>query len=121
MEISHKEVILLLSGNEFLNEQVEAHTRSMTIPVNVQKQTEFEVSKTIYSLIVENSGHDPQDLLDHTSEIYEKEVAGKEIGEREWAKILQKHPEILRAPIAIRGERVVICDAPSKIQELDKT
>lgn len=121
MEISHNEVILLLSGNEFLNEQVEAHSRSMSIPVNVQKQAEFEVSSTIYSLILENSDHDPRELLDNTKPEYKQEVEGKELNETAWAQILQKHPELLETPIAVRGERVVICDSPSKIHELDKT
>lgn len=119
MEFNHKEIILLLSGNEFLNEQVEAHARALSTPVNVQKQAEFEVSSTIYHLVLENSDRDPKNLVDHTAPEYKEEVQGKELGGSEWAKLLQKHPELLLTPIALKGERVVICDAPSKIQELD--
>ncbi len=119
MRISQKEVVLLLSGDEFLNEQAKAYARTLSLPVNIQEQAEQSASSTIYQLVVDNSDHDPKDLVDHTAPEYEEEVQGHELDENSWVKLLHKHPKLLRVPIAVRGEKVVILDAPSKIQRLD--
>lgn len=120
MNVSNKEVILLLSGDEFLNEQVKAYAQTLSLPVNIQKQVEHAVSSTIYEVILENSHSDPMDLVDHTAPEYEKVVQGHAMDLNSWATLLQHYPRLLKVPIAVRGEEVMICDSPSKIQHLDK-
>ncbi len=119
MKVSNKEVILLLSGDEFLNEQVKAYARTLSLPVNIQEQVEHPASSTIYQLVVENAHNDPVDLVDHTAPEYEKILQGHELDENSWVTLLHHYPKLLRVPVAVRGEKVVICDAPSKIQQLD--
>lgn len=120
MKVTNKEVILLLSGDEFLNEQVKAHARTLSLPVNIQEQVEHPASSTIYQLILDNSHSEPVDLVDHTAAEYEQVVQGHELDENSWITLLHHHPQLLKVPIAVRGEQVVICDAPSKIQKLDR-
>ena len=119
MNVSHKEVILLLSGDEYLNDQVKAYARTLSIPVNIQEQLEHAASSTIYQLVVENSHKDPVDLIDQSAPEYEKVVQGHAFDEHAWVTLLHHYPKLLKVPIALRGEKVVVCDAPSKIQQLD--
>lgn len=119
MEINNKEIVLLLSGNEFLNKQTIAHSQGMKTPVNVQKQLEEAVTSTLFSLILENCKMEPKDLLDRSDPTYQNELRGKDMTKDEWVRVLKMRPDLLRAPIGIRGDQVVVCDTPSKIQKLD--
>jgi arsenate reductase len=119
MDISNKEVVLLLSGNEYLNKQVVAHSQSLKIPVNVQEQLDGPVTSTLYSLVLEHGEMEPKHLLDRSDPQYQNELKGKDMSRDEWVRVLQQRPDLLRAPIAIRGDRVIVCEAPSQIQSLE--
>lgn len=119
MEITNKEIVLILSGNEYLNKQVLAHSQSLKTPVNIQRQLETRVTQTLYSLIINNTDMEPKHLLDRSHPKYQEHLKGSDISQDDWAMVLKSCPELLRAPVAIRGERVVICDNPSRIQSLD--
>ena len=119
MDISSKEIVLLLSGNESLNKQTIAHAQSLKHPLNVQEQLEGTTMSTLYSLILEHSDMEPKHLLDRSSAYYQSELKGKEMTREEWVSVLQQHPELLRAPIGLRGKKVVVCETPSKIGSLD--
>ena len=119
MDISSKEIVLLMSGNESLNKQTIAHAQSLKHPVNVQEQLEGITTSTLYSLILENSDMEPKHLLDRSSSYYQDELRGKDLTREEWIHVLQQHPELLRAPVGLRGKKVVVCDNPSNVQSLD--
>lgn len=119
MDISNKEVVVLLSGNEVLNKQVLAHSKSLKLPVNVQEQLNGPVTSTLYSLILEYGDMDPKHLLDRSDPKYQSDLRGKDLSNDEWVRVLQQRPDLLRAPIAIRGDRVLVCENPSSIQSLD--
>lgn len=119
MDISDQEIVLLLSGNEYLNKQVLAHSQSLRTPVNVQEQLEGTVTSTLYSLILEHGEMEPKHLLDRSDAKYQEELRGKEMTKDEWVRILQRYPGLLRAPIALRGDQVLVCESPSRILALD--
>lgn len=120
MEITNKEIVLLLSGNEYLNKQTIAHSKSLRAPVNVQDHLEEGVTSTLYSLVLENCNMEPKHLLDRSDATYQKELRGQDMTKDEWVRFLKMRPDLLRAPIAIRGDQVVVCDNPSKVQSLDR-
>ncbi len=120
MDISDREVVLLLSGNEYLNKQTLAHSRSLRTPVNVQEQMEGTVTSTLYSLILEHGEMEPKHLLDRSDPRYQEALRGKDMSKDEWVRVLQQWPELLRAPVGIRGKRVVVCESPSDVLSLER-
>ncbi|MBI1305579.1 MAG: glutaredoxin [Bacteroidetes bacterium] len=83
----------------------------------------FEYSKqkrtpTQWREIIGNLGLRPKDLLDKSKEYYQKNIRGREFEEEDWLNVLINNPELIRSPIAIRGNRALMLDNPSDILRL---
>jgi len=75
--------------------------------------TETELSAVILKLDVEI-----EDIIRKDESIYIQKFSGKTFTEKEWIKILLKHPTLIQRPIVVSKYKAVIADVPEKINEL---
>ena len=60
-----------------------------------------------------------QDLIDDEHESAEELLKGSEdFTEMDWMKILDHNPLWLKHPIAIRGDKAILCYSPSEVLQL---
>jgi arsenate reductase len=61
----------------------------------------------------------PKDLLNRAHPDYQNKIAGKTWDDEGWLNILIRNPHLLKAPIAIKREKAVLCISPNDILRLD--
>jgi len=64
---------------------------------------------------------DPKMLLNKADPYYQEHLRGRDFSEECWIKIIQKNPDLIKAPIAMRGNRAIICSTPTDIYKLTET
>ncbi|MCB0549516.1 MAG: hypothetical protein KDD19_18220 [Phaeodactylibacter sp.] len=62
----------------------------------------------------------PRELLNESHPYYMANIKGREFDEEGWFNILRTNPELIKAPIAIRGEHAVLCLTPKDVYRLAK-
>lgn len=62
----------------------------------------------------------PKELLNKAHPYYQANIRGREFDEEGWLNILRTNPELIKAPIAVRGERAVLCLNPKDVYRLAK-
>lgn len=60
----------------------------------------------------------PKDLMNKAHPYYQQHIRGREYDEEGWVNILRYNSEIIKAPIAVRGERAILCRTPTDIYRL---
>ena len=60
----------------------------------------------------------PKDLLNKAHPYYQENIRGREFDEEDWLTVLAKNPELIKAPIAVRGRRAILCNNPTDIYKL---
>ncbi len=61
---------------------------------------------------------DPKMLLNKADPYYQNNLRGREFDEESWIKIIQNNSNLIKAPIAMRGNRAIICKTPTDILKL---
>jgi len=60
----------------------------------------------------------PKDLMNKAHPYYQKHIRGREFDKESWLKIIQYNPDLIKAPIAMRGNRAILCTNPTDIYKL---
>ena len=62
----------------------------------------------------------PKELLNKALPEYQNHIRGREFTMEGWLKILQYNTHLLKAPIAIRGKKAILCESPTDIFKLNE-
>ncbi len=73
---------------------------------------------TIWKNILSKLDKSPKDLLDKSKPYYQKNIRGRDFEDRDWIYLLMHNPDLVRSPIAIRGNRAIILDNPTDIYKI---
>ena len=101
--------------------QVLAYARSIAPHIHEVEYTRTRLSNTIWRQILDMlGGPDPKTLLNKAHPYYQKNLRGKEFNREDILNIINRNPEIIRSPIAIRGKIAVFCDRAVDVLKLGK-
>ncbi len=60
----------------------------------------------------------PKELLNKAHPFYQTNIRGREFDDEGWLNIIRFNPQLIKAPIAMRGNRAVLCCTPTDIYRL---
>lgn len=117
---SDREIILFYDSQSELGKKCRAQAESSGLSVKIVDLLNEKVTGTEWLEIAELLGKNVQDLIDQEHPIF-KELYGDEkveVDENGAIAILEKHPETLVFPIAIRGNRAIQAKGSTSISKL---
>lgn len=119
MHFNNKEITLVYNASNSRDRQTLAYAMSISPHVNKQEINTVPISATLWRLILDRLQMDPKSLLNKADVEYQKLYRGSEYDEPSiWIEAIKRRPELLRAPIALYNNRVVVCDTPTAIFKL---
>ena len=68
--------------------------------------------------IVRKTGKKPEELVRTQEALYKSDYKGKMLTDSEWIAVLAAHPQLLRRPIVVNGEKAVIASPPEEIEKI---
>jgi arsenate reductase len=112
------EIQLYVKSNCSKSKKAIAYARSLSNKVNTINIGRTKGTGTIWRNILSKLDKSPKDLLDKSKPYYQKNIRGRDFEDRDWTYLLMNNPDLLRSPIAIRGNKALILDNPTDIYKI---
>ncbi len=113
------ELFLYYNPTHSIDKQARAYARSVAKYVNEINIEKEKITATGWRTILEKLNLRAKDLLNRAHPDYQNHIAGKTWDEEGWLNILARYPHLIRAPIAIKRDKAVLCIQPTEILKLN--
>jgi len=118
MKTHQREILIYYNPESSADRRTVAHAHGLTKHIKTYKFGQTPSTNTSWSQILGKLDLHPKDLMNKAHPYYQEHIRGREFNRQGYLKILKYNPEILKAPIAIRGDRAVLCNNPTDIYRL---
>lgn len=117
--INHnREILILYHPQSRSQRKTVAYAKSVTPHVKAFPFDSYNKSTLPWLRILQALNMHPKDLLDKSNPYYQLHIRGRDFDEDGWLKVLSRNPHLIRSPIAIRGNKAVLCSIPKDIYRL---
>ncbi|NNC96149.1 MAG: glutaredoxin [Chitinophagales bacterium] len=112
------EILVLYDKGSSVGKKTLAYAHSMSDHVKDLEFSKANYTTTMWKMFLKILGKHPKELLNKAHPYYKEHIKGRDFDSESWLKVLVKHPELIRAPIVIKGNKAIICDNPTDIYKL---
>jgi arsenate reductase len=118
MIVDEREILIYYNPDSNSDLKTVAFAQSITPFVKSYTYQQAPISNLRWEQIFQAIGMPPKELLDKSDPYYQENIRGHEFDDDGWMKILRHNPQLIKAPIAIRGDKVILCQSPKDIYKL---
>jgi arsenate reductase (glutaredoxin) len=118
MKIHPNEMLLLYDGSTSTGRQTRAIAYTITKHVNEFQYDQVKITSTIWRNVLDLLQLRPKDLLNRAHPEYQDKIAGKNLDDEGWLNVLIQSPHLIKAPIAIKNNKAILCLTPTEILKL---
>lgn len=117
--ITHEREILIYYNPESTSDRrTIAYAQSVVPHIKTYSFSQAPSNGTSWQQIILALGVHPKELLNKAHPYYQQHIRGREFDDESWIKVLRFNPELIKAPIAMRGAKAIICATPTDIYKL---
>ncbi len=116
--LNTKELTLVYDSTTSEGKKALAYAYSLATKVNRQDTSEVSLSTTFVRQVVKQLNLRPKDLLNRAHPYYQQHVRGRDLDMEGWLHVLTHNPTLWKAPVALMGDKAVLCEPASLIYTL---
>lgn len=118
MRTHRREIMIYYNPESSSDRQTVAHAQSVSRHIKTYAFGQAPSTGTSWHQIIHALGKHPKELLNKAHPYYQQHIRGREFDEESWINVIRYNPDILKAPIAVRGRRAIVCSTPTDIYKL---
>jgi len=118
MKIHNREILLYYNPTSSSDKKTMAYAKSISSHIKAFSYEDAFISDTNWVRIISLLDKHPKELLNKAHPDYQNNIKGTEAGTGSWVKLLKNNPHLMRAPIAVKGDKAVFCESPTDIYKL---
>lgn len=118
MKTNPREILMYYNPASSLDRKTVAFAKSHNKHIRTYSHEKSRSTTTGWKMILRALKMYPKELLNKAHPDYQKTFRGKEFDEEGWLHVLQRYPHLIKAPIAMRGSRAILCSNPSDVYRL---
>jgi arsenate reductase len=115
---NNETLTLYYNANNHVGKKTLAYAHTLTDHVLDLDVTRENITATQWLSLFEKLNSHPKDIMDLNSDLYKNKYEGHDYDLQTWVEILQREPELIHYPIAVRGDITVICKINQDINQL---
>ncbi len=116
---THRREILIYYNPESSNDRkTVAHAQSLAPYIRTFAFHQAPSTGTSWQQIISALNLRPKDLMNKAHPYYQENIRGRKFNEEDWLNVIMHNPTLLRAPIAMRGDKAVLCSSATDIYKL---
>lgn len=119
MKFSRDEIWIYCDENSSEGKKTVGYAKGFSNNVNVFDYSKKKFTPRIWNDLLRMLGCKAKDLLDKSNPLYQEKVKGRDFEGYDWINIIINNPELMRAPIAIKSDKAIICNTPTDVLKLD--
>ena len=118
MKTHQREILIYYNPESSNDKKTVAHAQGLAAHVRTFAFDKAPSNGTSWKQIVHSLDMHPKELLNKAHPYYQEHIRGREFNDEDWLNILKFNPGILKAPIAMRGKKAVLCQSATDIYKL---
>ncbi len=118
MKTNNREILIYYNPESNADKKTVAFARSVSPHIRTYAFNQNPSTNTSWQMILLSLGKEPKELLNKAHPFYQKNLRGKEFDREDWLKVLLHNPELIKAPVAVRGNKAILCNNPTDIYRL---
>ena len=118
MKTHRREILIYYNPDSSSDRRTVAHAQGLTNHVKTFSYSQTPSTGMSWQRILKTLDVHPKDLMNKAHPYYQEHIRGREFDKESWLKVIRYNPELIKAPIAIRGNRAVLCKNPTDIYQL---
>ncbi len=118
MKTHVREILIYYNPQSSLDRKTVAYAQSVVSHVKAYSFEKNPSTSSSWQMIIKSLNRHPKELMNKAHPYYQEHIRGREFSRESWINVLQKNPQLLRVPIAVRGNRVILCESPTDIYKL---
>lgn len=118
MRTNSREILIYYNPLSSLDKKTIAYARTMSPHVRFISHDKNPSTSTAWQYMLKAMKLQPKELLNKADPEYQIKLRGKEYDHEGWLNILINNPHLIKAPIAIKGNMVMLINSPTDILRL---
>lgn len=118
MRTHSREILIYYNPESNSHRMTVAHAQGVVPHIQTYSFAQAPSTGTSWQQILEALGLHPKELLNKAHPYYQEHIRGRDFDEECWIKVIKNNPDLLKAPIAIRGSKAILCLTPTDIYRL---
>ena len=118
MRTHNREIMLYYNPQNSSDRKTVAHAQGLTKHLKTYAFGQTPSTTTSWRQILKSLDCHPKDILNKAHPYYQENIRGREFNMEGWLHVLSRNPDIIKAPIAVRGHRAIVCHNSTDIYKL---
>lgn len=116
-----KEITIIYSSEDRTGKQILAYAQSERLPIHEVNVHKTKIPSSHWAELANRMGVDVKELVNVESSAYKQKFgADSDFNDHDWLSLLEKNPDVLRAPIVMKGKKVVFMSSPQEMFQFIK-
>lgn len=118
MQTNQREILIYYNPSSSNDKKTVAHAQGLVSHVKTFSFDQAPSSTTSWRQILRALDLHPKDLMNKAHPYYQANIRGREFDDEDWLNVIRYNPGLLKAPIAIRGKKAVLCTSATEVYKL---
>jgi arsenate reductase len=120
MKTHQREMLIYYNPDSYNHRRTVAYAQSVVPFVRTYTFEKAPSTGTSWQQIIKMLDVHPKELMNKAHPYYQANLRNREFNEQDWLNVIMNNPELIRAPIAVRGGRAVLCINSTDIYKLEE-
>ena len=118
MKTNEREILIYYHQESSNDKKVIAHAQSLSKHIKAYDFSKAPSTTSSWQTIINALGIHPKELFDKSKDYYQKNLKDRDFDDRDWLDIIIKNFDLIKSPIAVRGEKAVLCTNSTDVLRL---
>jgi len=119
MKTNPREIIIYYNPDSSRDRKTIAHARGLVPHVRTYAFGKTPSTRTSWQTILKSLDMHPRELMNKADPYYQEHIAGKNFSKESWLNVIERNPGLIKAPIAIRGRKAILCNSAPDVYKLN--
>lgn len=112
---SDKQITLFYSSKSIRAKKALAYAKAEGLPIQEIDILKENLTGTQIAELADRLKIEIKELINQQHPAYKQKFEHHNLSERDWIKMIQHNPEIMKQPIALHGDMTILVETPSDI------
>lgn len=113
-----KHLTIIYDSQTYKGKQTLAYAKSLDDVVIEQDINVVHFSSSYLMTLLEKLHLEPNDLINKSHPYYQEKLKNYIFDNNDWVHILQHNMSLLKCPIAIKNNQVILCNTPTEVYKM---
>ena len=112
---SNRQITMFYSSDSVRAKKTLAFAKAEGLPIQEIDILNSKLTGTQIAELAERLHIEVKDLINQEHPAYKGKFTHHELSTRDWIKMIQHNPEIMKQPIVLRGDKTILVETPTDI------